>query len=125
MFGWCSTAAAAASARLGSLQDIPSQQVKKEALNQVRRIFGAMSLPSEKGIQRIPINAAQLCQGLRRLGISPLTGCPHHAPMRGGEPRGFGFGAFRSLPAVEHDAMVSGQPGFARTKEKVLAGVSL
>ena len=68
------------------LQVILLQQPRKEALRQVLRVVGRAALPPQKGVERIPVGAAERLQRGGRARGARLPRREHDRPMGGDEP---------------------------------------
>ena len=65
------------------IEPILLQQAQEKFLRQILRVVRTFPLAADVGIERTPINAAQLLQRFRRLaGILPARRRQDHAPVR-------------------------------------------
>ena len=63
-------------------QEVLLQKLGEEALGQVPRLFGAVALMADVGVERLPVGLAERLQGRPSLGVGTVSGGQHLAPLR-------------------------------------------
>ena len=75
---------------VGVGQVVLLDQAGEEPLREVERLVGVIAPAAHEGVQRVPVQAAKLAQGLARLGRGGLAGGGDESPAGGREVAGAG-----------------------------------
>src|SRR5678816_744077 len=76
-----------AAGTIRSMEIVLLEENSEEALGQVLRLLGRMSLAPRESVERIPIMSAQLGKRWDGAGMTCMTGREDHRPVRGAKYR--------------------------------------
>jgi len=93
---------------ISSVEQPPGEKLSEKFLGEFFGGFGIITAATDISVQRIPIGAAEVFEGMIGLGGKRISGVADHAPVGGGEPLLFGRRRASLGLGVHYGGMIAG-----------------